>query len=91
MYCREFEKILYVWQKAGIPVLEEAVGQSGLGKVQEIFITNTSAEITPVITVDNLVIGGGIPGPVTRIIRERFNDEICSLKHSRSSSGITEF
>ena len=85
------KNIIRLARKSGIPVLEEAVDQSALGKVQEIFTTNTSGEITPVITVDNLVIGGGIPGPVTRIIRERFNDEICSLKHSRSSAGITEF
>jgi D-alanine transaminase len=53
-----------------------------LGRVQEVFITNTSGEITPVINIDDIIIGEGIPGPVTRIIRERFNDGICSLKHS---------
>jgi len=66
-------------------VKEEAVSERMLGDVQEIFITNTSGEITPVINVDSLVIGDGLPGPVTRIIRERFNDEICSFKHSRSA------
>jgi len=53
-----------------------------LGNVQDIFVTNTSGEITPVVIVDTQVIGNGIPGPVTRIIREKFNDEICSIKHS---------
>ncbi len=76
------KNIIRVANKAGILVKEEAVAEKKLGKVQEIFITNTSGEITPVIKVGNLVIGGGLPGPVTRIIRERFNDEICSLKHS---------
>jgi D-alanine transaminase len=76
------KNIIRVAKKAGIPVKEEAVAEKKLSKVQEIFITNTSGEITPVTKVDDLVIGGGIPGPVTRIIREKFNDEICSLKHS---------
>jgi D-alanine transaminase len=76
------KNIIRVANKAGIPVREEAVAEKKLGKVQEIFITNTSGEITPVTKVDNMVIGEGLPGPVTRIIRERFNDEICSLKHS---------
>jgi D-alanine transaminase len=76
------KNIIRVAKKAGIPVKEEAIAENMLDKVQEIFITNTSGEITPVVTVDNMVIGGGIPGPITRIIRERFNDEICSLKHS---------
>jgi D-alanine transaminase len=76
------KNIIRVAKKAGIPVKEEAIAEKKLGKVQEIFITNTSGEITPVTKVDNQVIGEGLAGPVTRIIRERFNDEICSLKHS---------
>lgn len=76
------KNIISVARKAGIPVKEVAVSENMLGNVQEIFITNTSGEITPVINIDNLVIGDGIPGPVTRIIRERFKDEICTVKHS---------
>ena len=76
------KNIIRVARKAGIPVIEEAVSEMMLSDVQEIFITNTSGEITPVINVGSLVIGNGITGPVTRIIRERFNDEICSIKHS---------
>jgi D-alanine transaminase len=85
------KNIIHLARKAGTPVIEEAVSKDSLDKVQEVFITNTSGEIVPVVSVDNIVIGGGIPGPVTRIIRERFNDEICALKHSPSSAGITEF
>lgn len=76
------KNIIRVARKAEITVIEEAVSEKMLGDVQEIFITNTSGEITPVINVGSLVIGNGITGPVTRIIRERFNDEICSIKHS---------
>jgi len=76
------KNIIRVARKAGIPVIEEAVSEMMLSDVQEIFITNTSGEITPVINVGSLVIGNGITGPVTRIVRERFNDEICSIKHS---------
>jgi D-alanine transaminase len=76
------KNIIRVARNAGIQVIEEAVAKEMLGKVQEIFLTNTSGEITPITKLDNIVIGGGIPGPVTRIIRERFNEEICSLKHS---------
>ncbi|MBN2666160.1 MAG: aminotransferase class IV [Bacteroidales bacterium] len=69
-------------RREGIPVKEEAIALKKLSKVQEIFITNTSGEITPVVRVDNFEIGGGVPGPVTRMLRERFNDQICSYKHS---------
>jgi D-alanine transaminase len=76
------KNIIKVARKAGLPVREEAVAVRKLDKVKEAFITNTSGEITPVIRINDIIIGGGIPGPFTRIIRERFNDEICSLKHT---------
>jgi len=76
------KNIIRLARREGIPVKEEAIPLKKLSKSQEIFITNTSGEITPVVRVDNFVIGGGIPGPVTRILRERFNDQICSYKHS---------
>jgi D-alanine transaminase len=76
------KNIIRIARKAGIPVIEEPVNDKMLGDVQEAFITNTSGEITPVINIDNKTIGDGLPGPVTRIIRERFNDQICSIKHS---------
>jgi len=76
------KNIIRVARKAGIPVIEEPVSEKMLRDMQEAFITNTSGEITPVTTIDSMVVGEGIPGPVTRIIKERFNDEICSIKHS---------
>jgi len=76
------KNIIRVARKTGVPVIEEAVSEKMVRDVQESFITNTSGEITPVITIDSMIIGDGIPGPVTRTIKERFNDEICSIKHS---------
>ena len=76
------KNIIRIARKAGIPVKEEAVRLEILNKVSEAFISNTSGEVTPVIAIDDLIIGNGKPGPLTRIIRERFNEEICALKHS---------
>jgi len=38
----------------------------------EIFLTGTAAEITPVRSVDRLEVGEGRAGPVTREIQQRF-------------------
>jgi len=38
----------------------------------EVFLTGTAAEIIAVVKVDGRVIGTGKPGPVTRQLRERF-------------------
>lgn len=76
------KNIIRVARKADVPVIEEAVKEILVGDIQEAFITNTSGEITPVININGKAVGDGLPGPITRIIRERFNDEICSIKHS---------
>lgn len=42
----------------------------------EVFLTGTAAEITPVTKVDDIVIGNGSRGPVTKSIQERYFDII---------------
>jgi branched-chain amino acid aminotransferase len=39
----------------------------------ECFLTGTAAEVVPVVKVDNRVIGRGVPGPITRDLKERFH------------------
>jgi D-alanine transaminase len=75
------KNIIRIARKAGIQVKEEAVAGEKLNTVGESFISNTSGEVTPVIAIDNQTIGNGKPGPLTRIIREKFYDGICALKH----------
>jgi D-alanine transaminase len=76
------KNVLRIANQAGMAVKVEPVSERMLEKVQEAFITNTSGELTPVIALNNLLVGNGQPGPVTRILRERFNEELCSLRHS---------
>lgn len=76
------KNILRIANQAGMAVRIEPVSEKSLSNVQESFLTNTSGEITPVISIGDHIIGNGQPGPLTRILRERFNEEICTLKHS---------
>jgi D-alanine transaminase len=74
------KNILRIARKAGIPVKEEPLPEKKLGIIHEAFITNTSAEVTPVIAIDELTIGNGIPGPLTMLIHKNFLAEIIALK-----------
>jgi branched-chain amino acid aminotransferase len=38
----------------------------------EIFLTGTAAEITPVRSVDRLVVGTGSRGPITKALQDAF-------------------
>ncbi|MFC1464736.1 MAG: aminotransferase class IV [Candidatus Brachytrichaceae bacterium NZ_4S206] len=55
-----------------LPVLTEAVTYGELQQARECFITSVSREILPVVKVDQLVIGDGAPGPITRELMGRF-------------------
>jgi D-alanine transaminase len=74
------KNILRLAREAGIPVRETAVTENRLNEISEAFVTNTSFEIGPVISIDRLKIAKGIPGPVTRLLREKFDAEISALK-----------
>jgi len=74
------KNILRIANATGIPVSETALPVSRLKEISESFITNTSFEIAPVISIDNTNVGDGKPGPVTKLLREKFDAEIRALK-----------
>ncbi|MEK3909674.1 D-amino-acid transaminase [Paenibacillus sp. FSL H7-0331] len=43
---------------------------------EEAFITGTTVEITPVISIDNVPIAQGFPGPITRQLQQAFRKHI---------------
>ena len=72
--------ILRLAREEDIQVVEEGLQESRLDEITEAFITNTSFEIAPVISINKKPVGDGKPGPVTRLLREKFDNEIRSLK-----------
>ena len=74
------KNILRIAQDCGIKIREEALQENRIRFIQEAFITNTSAEVTPVIELGGNMLGEGIPGPITKMICTKFNDEIRALK-----------
>jgi D-alanine transaminase len=73
------KNVLRLAREAGITVNETALPVNRLGDISEAFVTNTSFEIAPVISIDNKPVGKGIPGPVTKLLREKFNAVIEAL------------
>ncbi|MEY2534040.1 MAG: branched-chain amino acid aminotransferase, partial [bacterium] len=59
---------------AGIPAFETGVTPELLAGADEIFLTGTSAEITPVIELDGRPVSGGEAGPITLKLRDAFGE-----------------
>jgi D-alanine transaminase len=74
------KNIIRIAKESGIPVREEPFPEKDLSRVQEAFITNTSAEITPVTSFEAKKVGNGMPGPITTEIHKKFQAEILAMK-----------
>jgi len=66
------ETVLTLAREEGIPVLEQAFPRDALLLADEVFLTGTAAELTPVREIDDRKIGTGSVGPVTRLLQERY-------------------
>jgi len=64
--------VLELCDKANIRFKETPVFVSDLPRISEAFITGTTTEITPVVTIDGKAVGTGKPGPVTRTLQNVF-------------------
>ncbi|HTS18459.1 MAG TPA: D-amino acid aminotransferase [Verrucomicrobiae bacterium] len=66
------DKLLPVARAAGIETAEERITKQDLLTAQEVFLSSTTAEVTPVATVDGKQIGTGKPGPVSARLYDQF-------------------
>jgi D-alanine transaminase len=67
----------------GVPVELAALPVAELRAAAEVFVTGTTTEVLPVTTVDGRPVGDGLPGPVTRRLREAYLarlDELWPLR-----------
>ncbi|HJT78272.1 MAG TPA: branched-chain-amino-acid transaminase [Gemmataceae bacterium] len=64
--------VLELARGAGIPTAEVPLTRYDVYTADECFLTGTAAEVIAVVKCDGRPIGGGKPGPVTRQLRERF-------------------
>jgi branched-chain amino acid aminotransferase len=66
------DTVLTLARDMGIPVRETVVSRGELYLCDEMFMTGTAAEITPIRSVDRIPVGEGRPGEVTRRLLAEF-------------------
>ncbi|MCR4403152.1 MAG: branched-chain amino acid transaminase [Firmicutes bacterium] len=64
--------ILTLARDLGIPAVEQPLPREILYVADEVFLTGTAAEITPVRSVDRIPVGNGEMGPITRRLKDAF-------------------
>ena len=70
------DTVMTLARDLGMEVREEQIPRECLYISDEVFLTGTAAEITPITTIDRLPVGNAKVGPVTRRLQEAFFDVI---------------
>ena len=66
------DSILKIAAQLSIPLVETIIPREMLYVADEVFFCGTAAEVTPIRSVDRVVVGSGQRGPVTEKIQKRF-------------------
>lgn len=64
--------IIRLAEDMGIKVIERNVPREAVYLADEVFFTGSAAEITPISKVDNIEIGTGKRGPITKALQDAF-------------------
>jgi len=77
------DTILTLARDNGIPVIETLVPREMLYIADEVFFSGTAAEITPIRSIDRIVIGKGRRGPITELLQSEFFGVINGARPDR--------
>ena len=66
------DAVINIAKDLGLNIRYETLPREFLYVADEIFLTGTAAEITPVSSVDKINVGNGNRGPITKLIQDEF-------------------
>ncbi len=66
--------VMRLAEAEGIKVVEQNLTRLDLYIADEVFLTGTAAEVIGVVNIDGRIIGDGKPGPITGMLRKKFDE-----------------
>ncbi|HKR82560.1 MAG TPA: branched-chain-amino-acid transaminase, partial [Terriglobales bacterium] len=79
------DSILTIARDLGIPVVEQGIPREMLYIAEEAFFTGTAAEVTPIRSVDKIMVGKGNIGAITKRIQKEFYGIVTGERADRFS------
>ena len=64
--------VIKLAKEENLELVEKNLTRCDLYICDEFFLTGTAAEVIGVVDIDSRIIGAGKPGPITRLLREKF-------------------
>jgi branched-chain amino acid aminotransferase len=71
------KSVMEIADDLGVEVVERDIARAELTLADEVFLTGTAAELTPVREIDDHPIAGGDPGPITREVQRILDEALC--------------
>lgn len=89
------DTVIKIAGQLNIPVVETIIPRELLYIADEVFFSGTAAEVTPIRSVDRIIVGQGRRGPITEKIQRRFFDIVAGKVEDKFGwllpvSGVTE-
>ena len=70
------DSVMTLFREMGVRVVEETIPRELLYIADEVFFTGSAAEVTPIRSIDKIVVGAGQRGPLTERVQTAFFDII---------------
>jgi branched-subunit amino acid aminotransferase/4-amino-4-deoxychorismate lyase len=77
------EMVLDMARNLGIETKETLILPDEVLQADEVFLTGTTKEVIPVISVNDCIINDGKPGPITMRLFEAYQEKVEKFKQSR--------
>jgi branched-chain amino acid aminotransferase len=74
--------VFEIGREIGVDVREDTLYPKDLETADEMFITSTTRELSPVVRLDARVVGSGKPGPITRKLLARYQERARELSRA---------
>lgn len=71
--------VLGLCKEAGIDLVEQPFSLEQAYEMDELFMTSTTTEVTPVTSIDGRPVGTGVPGPITKKLQVAFALQIPTV------------
>jgi branched-chain amino acid aminotransferase len=82
------DSVMTIIKDLGYQLKEIQIPREFLYLADEVFFTGTAAEVTPIRSIDRVIVGAGKRGPITEKIQQRFFD-IINLKIADTDKWLT--
>jgi branched-chain amino acid aminotransferase len=82
------DSVMTLFREMGVKVVEETIPREMLYIADEVFFTGSAAEVTPIRSIDKIVIGTGKRGPLTERVQKAFF-EVVDAKTADTHGWLT--